>query len=167
MHRHISNSQISAFLSTENSSFGSDVLTAQGHIAVKPTLQLLNHPNVFALGDAIDWKEQKQAAKAGNHLAILLANIPAFIAGQTLKEYKGSAELIAVTNGKVCLFYYTFIVGFPDSHSHFSLVWRYHVRRSVMGTSAGTLGSILCQGQGIVDWNVQELHGPIILQICA
>jgi len=88
-------------LSTTSSSFGGDILTAQGHIAVRPTLQLHDHPNIFAFGDAIDWKEQKQAAKAGNHLKILLENISAFISNGTLKEYAGSTEMIAVTNGKV------------------------------------------------------------------
>jgi apoptosis-inducing factor 2 len=82
-------------------SLGSDVLTARGNVKIKPTFQLASFDNIFAGGDIIEWKEQKQAAKAKTHGAMIAANIVNYLAGKPLKDYKGSPELIAITNGKV------------------------------------------------------------------
>ena len=69
---------------------------------IKDTFQLQNYPDAFAIGDIIDVKEQKQAAKAQTHAALVAANVLSFIAGQPpKKKYTGSPELILVTNGKV------------------------------------------------------------------
>ncbi|CAL1715396.1 unnamed protein product [Somion occarium] len=78
------------------------VLTEQGFVKVNPTLEIVNHPGVFALGDIIDWREQKQAAKAGNgHVPVVATNIQGYIAGQPLnKIYKGSPEMILVPLGR-------------------------------------------------------------------
>ncbi|EIW87029.1 FAD/NAD(P)-binding domain-containing protein [Coniophora puteana RWD-64-598 SS2] len=83
-------------------SLGGDILNNQGYVKVKPTLQLSGHDNVFAAGDIIEWKEQKQAAKTGSHAAIVAANVLSLLGGSTsaLKSYKGSPELILVTNGR-------------------------------------------------------------------
>ncbi|KII93171.1 hypothetical protein PLICRDRAFT_26482 [Plicaturopsis crispa FD-325 SS-3] len=82
-------------------SLGPDTLTGQGFIKVRPTLQLAAADDIFAAGDAIDWAEQKQAAKAGTHAGIVAANILSYVAGQApAKVYKGSFELIVVTNGR-------------------------------------------------------------------
>jgi thioredoxin reductase len=97
--------QVQARGSRPNTAFiaklGSSVLTEQGYVKVQPTLQLTSYRNIFAGGDVIDWKEQKQAAKAGSHAAIIVANVVAYLASRPLKPYKGSPEMIGITNGKV------------------------------------------------------------------
>jgi len=83
------------------STLGSDTLTERGNVKVEPTLQLASHPDIYAAGDVIDWAEQKQAAKYTAHAAVVVANILTVVAGQTpVTKYKGSLELIVVTDGK-------------------------------------------------------------------
>lgn len=78
------------------------VLTSKGFVKVKPTLEVQGHPGVFAIGDIIDWPEQKQAAKAPAHAATAAANVASFLNGAPLKsEYKGSPEAIIIPIGKV------------------------------------------------------------------
>ncbi|EFI27389.1 hypothetical protein CC1G_14860 [Coprinopsis cinerea okayama7 len=80
---------------------GTDSLTPTGHVKVKPTLQLPDHPRIFAAGDIIDWKEQKQAAKAPAHGAVVASNILTLLNGTgELVPYKGSTEIIVVTFGR-------------------------------------------------------------------
>lgn len=70
---------------------------------VKPTLQLLEHPDVFAAGDIIEWDEQKTAAKASTgHAPVIVKNVIGVLDGKkTLPgKYEGSTEMIIVTNGK-------------------------------------------------------------------
>lgn len=69
---------------------------------MKPTLQFIDHPRIFAMGDIIEWKEEKQAVKAMGHVPIVTNNV-LFLLGQksSLKNYKGTFEAIALTNGKV------------------------------------------------------------------
>lgn len=60
------------------------------------------HPGIFALGDVIDWDEQKQAAKGANHLAVVAPNVQSYLEGKPLKKvYKGSPEMILIPLGKV------------------------------------------------------------------
>ncbi|KAG6909523.1 hypothetical protein DXG01_017080 [Tephrocybe rancida] len=75
-------------------------LSSLGLIKVRPTLQLSEYDNIFAAGDVIDWKEQKQAAKSSVHGVLVGANIQAFLNKVPLKPYKGSTEMIVITNGK-------------------------------------------------------------------
>lgn len=76
-------------------------MTGDGFIRVHPTLQVKGHPSVFAAGDAVDWNEQKQVLKYVNHAKTVVPNIFAALGGQELKtEYKGSTELVFLTNGK-------------------------------------------------------------------
>ena len=80
---------------------GPDSLSETGFVLVRPTLQLKSHDNIFAAGDVIEWKEQKQSTKAGSHGALAAGNILAFLNKKKLKEYKGSTEMIVLSNGKV------------------------------------------------------------------
>ncbi|TFY70545.1 hypothetical protein EVG20_g2450 [Dentipellis fragilis] len=82
-------------------SLGSDVLTSQGNVKVLPSLQLRSYPNIFAAGDVIDVDEQKQLAKTPAHAGVIVANVLSILSGgSATKEYKGSPELILITNGK-------------------------------------------------------------------
>jgi NADH dehydrogenase FAD-containing subunit len=83
-------------------SLGKDVLTERKHVKVLPTLQLKSQPSIFALGDIVDWNEQKQAAKGSGHSATVMANILSLLAGsEPKKHYKTGPEMILVTNGRV------------------------------------------------------------------
>jgi len=82
-------------------SLGADVLTPSGHIKVQPTLQLPGHPRIFSGGDAMDWKEQKQAAKTTAHAAVIANNVLALLGStKSMIPYKGSVEMVVLTNGK-------------------------------------------------------------------
>ncbi|KAK7451038.1 hypothetical protein VKT23_012713 [Stygiomarasmius scandens] len=80
----------------------SSVLTSKGTVKVEPTLQVQGYSNIFAAGDIVEWDEQKQAAKAGmGHAPIVVNNVQEYLkGGNKMKVYKGSMELIMVTNGK-------------------------------------------------------------------
>lgn len=83
-------------------SLGTDVLTDTKYVKVLSTLQLRLHPSIFALGDIIDWVEQKQAFKSKKHASVIAANILSLLQGsKPTKEYKTGPEIILVTNGKV------------------------------------------------------------------
>ncbi|KAJ3711205.1 FAD/NAD(P)-binding domain-containing protein [Lentinula raphanica] len=80
-------------------------LTANGTVKVLPTLQLPDHPNIFALGDMIEWDEQKTSAKAQmGHAPVVAKNVELYLKGADLskegKMYKGSMEMIMVSNGR-------------------------------------------------------------------
>ncbi|KAJ8487258.1 hypothetical protein ONZ51_g4281 [Trametes cubensis] len=82
-------------------SLGESVLTQQGTVRVDEHLEVLGHPGVFAAGDIIEWKEQKQAAKAGTHAAVVAANVVSFLEGKPYKKvYKGSYEMILIPLGR-------------------------------------------------------------------
>ncbi|KAG2076890.1 FAD/NAD(P)-binding domain-containing protein [Suillus decipiens] len=82
-------------------SLGEDVLNGHGFVKIKPTMQLLNHPSIFALGDIIDWNEQKQIAKLKWHVPVVVTNVVSFLNGVTpTKKYAGAPEMIVITNGK-------------------------------------------------------------------
>jgi len=82
-------------------SLGPEALTETKLVKVEKTLQLKSHPAIFAVGDIVDWKEQKQAAKANGHGPVVVANVLHFLAGQPVrKEYGGFPEMIMITNGK-------------------------------------------------------------------
>ncbi|KAI0354848.1 FAD/NAD-P-binding domain-containing protein [Trametes cingulata] len=96
---------VQAFGSRPNTSFistlGADVVTQHGTVRVNQYLEVPGHPGVFAAGDIIDWKEQKQAAKANTHAGVVAANVLSFLQGKPLKKaYKGSVEMILIPLGK-------------------------------------------------------------------
>jgi len=83
------------------SNFPTKPLTPTGFVKVKPTLQLVSHPLIFATGDIIDWDEQKQAGKVYGHGDVVVANTIALLEGKEAKSaYKGASEMIIVSNGK-------------------------------------------------------------------
>lgn len=83
-------------------SLGEEAVTKQGFIRVKPTLQVDGYPSIFAVGDAIDYPEQKQLGKYTAHAEVVTANLSSFVKNkQPSKEYKGQSEMILVTMGKV------------------------------------------------------------------
>ncbi|KAL1950022.1 hypothetical protein VTO73DRAFT_5144 [Trametes versicolor] len=83
------------------STLGQNVVTSKGTVRVNEFLEVPGHPGVFAGGDIIDWDEQKQAAKAGTHAQVIIANVTSFLEGKPLKKaYKGSPELIIIPIGK-------------------------------------------------------------------
>ncbi|KAJ7135878.1 FAD/NAD(P)-binding domain-containing protein [Mycena epipterygia] len=81
-------------------SLDANALTSAGFVKVKPTLQLLNYPNIFAAGDIIDWKEQRQALKANAHAPVVMKNVVNYIKDGSLKSYSTAFEAIVLTNGK-------------------------------------------------------------------
>lgn len=87
-----------------SSSLGSGVLTDNGYVKIKSTMQLTSNPHIFAAGDIIDFPEQKQVGKYYRHADIVAANVIALLENQrTMKEYKGPAfEGMFLTIGKVC-----------------------------------------------------------------
>ncbi|KAH9891858.1 FAD/NAD-P-binding domain-containing protein [Cubamyces lactineus] len=96
---------VPAFGSRPNTEFiaslGEGVVTPSGTVRVNQYLEVSGHPGVFAAGDIIEWKEQKQAAKANTHAAIVAANVVSFLEGKPYKKvYKGSLEMILIPLGR-------------------------------------------------------------------
>ncbi|KAG8891683.1 hypothetical protein FRC01_014572 [Tulasnella sp. 417] len=84
-------------------SFDPTIVTAQENIRVLPTLQVPlsnGKTNVYAVGDVIDWPEQKQLAKIPSHVAVVVPNILASIEGKKApKVYGGFMEAILLPAG--------------------------------------------------------------------
>ena len=90
-------------------SLGQDSVTERKHVKVLSTLQLKSHPSIFAVGDIIDWNEQKQAAKTAGHASTIVANVLNLLGGsKPQKQYKSGPEMILITNGRVSLDYFPF-----------------------------------------------------------
>lgn len=70
-------------------------------VKVKPTFQLEGHDDIFVIGDLADLPEQKQAAKATGHAAVVNTNITTLINGngKPLADYKAPKEMIMVNIG--------------------------------------------------------------------
>ncbi|KAF5381840.1 hypothetical protein D9757_008354 [Collybiopsis confluens] len=100
----------------------SDLLSSTGHVKILPTFQLSAHPNIFAFGDIIEWKEQKMAAKASYfHAPKVATNVVEYLrllevsggsgvidlaASKKSAKYNGSMEMIMITNGKARSFFF-------------------------------------------------------------
>ncbi|KAH8826900.1 FAD/NAD(P)-binding domain-containing protein [Flagelloscypha sp. PMI_526] len=80
----------------------SSSLTPSGTVKVKPTLQVEGFDDIFAIGDIIDWNEQKMNIKTHAHAAVASHNIISLLQrkGAGMKKYKGSYELIFLTWGR-------------------------------------------------------------------
>lgn len=83
-------------------SLGSDSVSDSGFVKINATMQLQSYPSIFALGDVIDFPEQKQVTKYPGHVEVVTANILSMLDGmKPTKDYKGTMELIFITNGRV------------------------------------------------------------------
>ncbi|KDQ12062.1 hypothetical protein BOTBODRAFT_162259 [Botryobasidium botryosum FD-172 SS1] len=89
-----------AFLQTLDPS----IIAENGRVKVLPTLQvpLANgKTNVFAIGDVIDWDEQKMQMKADAHGGVVLPNLLSLLNNsKPSKQYKTGGEAIIVTVGR-------------------------------------------------------------------
>ncbi|KAG8950635.1 hypothetical protein FRC04_007259 [Tulasnella sp. 424] len=97
-------------------SFDPTIVTSEGNIRVLPTLRVPlsnGKTNVYAVGDVIDWPEQKQAAKIQYHVGVVVPNILASIKGQKPpKIYGGMFEAILLPAGpKAGIMYLPFLWG--------------------------------------------------------
>ena len=89
----------SAFIAT---SLGKDAVTERGFVRIQPTMQLVAYPNIFALGDVVDFPEQKQVAKYPGHASVVAPNVLSVLSGtEPKKVYKGGFEAIFITLGQV------------------------------------------------------------------
>ncbi|KAJ3493325.1 hypothetical protein NLJ89_g11045 [Agrocybe chaxingu] len=83
---------------------GSDVLDDGGYIRVRETLQLVDHPRIFAAGNAIDIPEGRHAYKAARQALIVAKNTVALVRGsddpKTLWQYRGGRNSITLSIGK-------------------------------------------------------------------
>jgi NADH dehydrogenase FAD-containing subunit len=88
-------------------------------------MQVVNHPRVFAAGDVVEWNEQKQIPKGQAHAAVIKENVLILLGLSTKKPatYKGSAEMIILTNGKVRSSNHASIFPFPNRNSIDGWYW--------------------------------------------
>ncbi|CAE6410514.1 unnamed protein product [Rhizoctonia solani] len=84
-------------------SFDPTVITKSGTVMVSPELQVKlssGAQNVWAIGDIIEWSEQKMVFRASSgHAPVVAKNILASIQGGKLTQYAGKPEIIFVTIG--------------------------------------------------------------------
>jgi apoptosis-inducing factor 2 len=66
----------------------SKILDEAGYIKVNQNLQVEGFPNIFAMGDITNLKEEKLGQCAMEHSPIVVSNIENVILGKSLKEYK-------------------------------------------------------------------------------
>ena len=57
------------------SSLKKDVANEGGYLHIKSTVQLTAYPNIVALGDVIDYLEQKRLRKYPGRIAVVSSNI--------------------------------------------------------------------------------------------
>ncbi|QRW05750.1 apoptosis-inducing factor A [Ceratobasidium sp. AG-Ba] len=78
-------------------------LTATGTVQVTPELRVQlasGAQNVWAMGDIIEWPEQKMVMKASmGHAPLIAKNIAAVIKGGKVSQYSSQPEMIMVTLG--------------------------------------------------------------------
>jgi len=120
-------------------SLGPETLAENKLVKVEKTLQLAAHPAIFAVGDIIDWKEQKQAAKANGHAPVVVTNVVSLLADRPVrKEYGGFPEMIMITNGK------------NGGSAYLPFLW---------GIILGNFITVLIKSRGLLIWMVRGKMG--------
>jgi len=83
-------------------SLGKNVLSERGLVNVKSTLQVQGYNQIYAMGDMIEWVEQKQSLKYYYHGPVVTKNVMDSIQGRRpTVEYKGMSEMIFLSIGRV------------------------------------------------------------------
>lgn len=80
----------------------SDLLTEKGYIKINEHLQLVDYPNIFALGDIADIDEEKLAQNAEKHADVVAKNIEiiqGMCASTPLRSYKPSKRVLIISLG--------------------------------------------------------------------
>lgn len=87
----------------KNTQLGSEILSKNGYIKVKPTLQV-DHPDlshIFVVGDAADLDETKLAFRVGQHVPVAVQNLASILLSKTkpTTQYKKAPDAMIVTFG--------------------------------------------------------------------
>ena len=129
---------------------------------VNPTLEVQGHPGIFAAGDIIEWKEQKQAGKAPAHAGVAAANVLSFLDGrERTKKYKGFPEIIVLPIGKVQCACSPLYQGTHVDILHMVLeLWR-DLHRAPLGYCPRQLVHAVGEGQGPSSFHVQGQTGVL------
>ncbi|KJA26789.1 hypothetical protein HYPSUDRAFT_63567 [Hypholoma sublateritium FD-334 SS-4] len=73
----------------------------KNYVEVDRTLQVRAHQSIFAAGDIVNIHEGKQFTKTSAHAKVVVKNIISYLKNEpSMKGYKPSNEIIAVSNGK-------------------------------------------------------------------
>ncbi|KAK4052464.1 hypothetical protein OIV83_002266 [Microbotryomycetes sp. JL201] len=82
------------------SQYDSAAVNSAGLVKVQPTLQLVSHDNMFAIGDVTDVQETKLAYNSEAHVPVIVSNVLSLIKqSATSKTLKPGAKVIVVTCG--------------------------------------------------------------------
>eukprot|EP00834_Sanchytrium_tribonematis_P006618 NODE_505_length_6682_cov_0.825394.p1 type:complete len:336 gc:universal NODE_505_length_6682_cov_0.825394:1167-160(-) len=77
-----------------------NILDDRGFVKVKGTLQVENHPNIFAIGDCCNFSKYKSVVQIGPQVGLLAKNIPALVNNKAMKSESASdPKAILVTLG--------------------------------------------------------------------
>ena len=137
-------------------SLGPSALSATNHVKVLPTFQLPGHTNIFAVGDIIEWQEQRQAAKVAGHTGVVVPNVLDVLAGrEPAKTYKGQWEIAVVSLGRVSRFL-RFMNGEVLIWDGASIDQGCRLLRATVGYHCGRLVLCVHQVKGPHDWNHEE-----------
>ena len=112
---------------------------------VKSSMQVQGYSRIYAMGDLIEWKEQKQIMKTYGHAAAIGVNILEAVEGRKAKkEYGGSSEMISISIGPVseAIAYY---LGTGLTNSGTSLEGWCLVSRCFVGNTTGWLVNLFGQ----------------------